>query len=116
LKNFSSRKFEYNKHLNNKKGCKNTNNNVINDMNIHNDDLTISNIDPVNNIMITELMKKINIIIEQNEQLRKQNKELIEDINKSKNIQNYFNLNIQINNLNDIDYTKINFKSLIKEQ
>ena len=85
-------------------------------MNIHNDDLTISNIDPVNNIMITELMKKINIIIEQNEQLRKQNKELIEDINKSKNIQNYFNLNIQINNLNDIDYTKINFKSLIKEQ
>ena len=87
------------------------------------DEKNITNIDNKN---IAELAKKMDYLIKQNEELKKQNGEFKEDIDKLKNqlilssettkndVKNYINVNIQINNFNDTDYTKMNSKNLIK--
>jgi len=86
-----------------------------------------------NKNIVFELMKKIDFIIKQNEEFKKQNEEFKEDINKLKednenlksqiilstetnknDIKTFINVNIQINNFNDVDYSKMNPKKLIK--
>ena len=84
------------------------------------------------NNMVLELMKKMDFLIKQNDKMNndilKLNNEIIElkeDNEKLKNqlilsnktskndIKNYINVNIQINNFNNVDYSKIDKKYLI---
>jgi hypothetical protein len=85
-----------------------------------------------NNNMVLELMKKMDLLIKQNDKmnndilkLNNEIYELKEDNEKLKNqiilsnktskndIKNYINVNIQINNFNNVDYSKIDKKYLI---
>lgn len=118
LKDFENDKFHFNRHINRVFPCKknnsNNSNNDENDINddendindnendINNDDLNDKNIilnGGNNNDLIFELMKKMNLIIEQNEKLKNE----LKKIKKTpKNTTNYtLNLNLQINNYND---------------
>ena len=68
----------------------------------------------------------MDLLIKQNEEFKKDVDELKEDNKELKNqlilsaetnkndVKNYINVNIQINNFNDIDYSKMNPKNLIK--
>jgi hypothetical protein len=93
-----------------------------------------------NNNIVFELMKKMDFIIKQNEEFKKQNEKMNNDILKlndeivilkedNENLKNqlilstetnkndiktFINVNIQINNFNDVDYSKMNPKNLIK--
>jgi hypothetical protein len=103
------------------------------DNNFDDDESDDNNFDDIK--AVSELTKKMDYLIKQNEELKKQNdefkkqnEEFKEDIDKLKNqitlstgtnkndIKNYINvnMNIQINNFNDIDYKKMNPKTLIK--
>lgn len=107
--------------------------------NMNDDILNVNNDIFDNKNIVFELMKKMDFIIKQNEEFKKQNEEFKEDINKLKednenlksqiilstetnknDIKTFINVNIQINNFNDVDYSKMNpkniIKTLIKEQ
>jgi hypothetical protein len=134
-----SENFKHDENLINANNNQNINNNL--DIDIDNQQLNFNNIEIIDNKnIIIELMKKMDYLIKQNEEfkhdvselkednkeLKEDNKELKEDIDKLKNqiqsssktnkndITNYINVNIQINNFNDIDYSKMNAKTLIK--
>jgi hypothetical protein len=85
-----------------------------------------------NSALMAELIKKIDYLIKQNEEFKKQNEKFNEDIRElkedneklknqivgfdiSKNTvyNNNINVNIQINNFNNMDYSKIDKKQLI---
>ena len=113
-------------------GINENENNNDNILNVNNDIFDNKNI-------VFELIKKMDFIIKQNEEFKKQNEEFKEDINKLKednenlksqlilsteinknDIKTFINVNIQINNFNDVEYSKMNpkniIKTLIKEQ
>ena len=133
LKKFNQ-KNDYNRHLNKLNPCKkqiniNENNDINN--NINNDVNDKINDDKNDDNIITKLIEKIDLVIKQNEEFKQDIKELKEDNEKlknqitifndiSKSINNNQTINIQINNFNNTDYSKIDktklINTLVKEQ
>ena len=126
-KNFGCQKYMYNLHINKKFPCKNK---MINDNDNDND-----NNNENNNLKNNDLLDKINFLIKQNEEfkekikllesnndklkiLEEDNKKLkkkiilIDDVNTNTNYNNC-TFNIQINNFNNMDYSKVDKKHLI---
>lgn len=123
--------------INNEKNNDDSNNKKIYILDSKNDDLNIKKTDynnilddnndilDIGNNIVLELMKKMDFLIKQNEEFKEDINKLKEDNEKIKNqlilsnktgknnIKNYINVNIQINNFNNVDYSKIDKKYLI---
>ena len=117
LKDFGNHLYHYNQHINRVNPCKKKNsNNDENDINNDNsndlnDNLNDKNIilnGGDNNDLIFELMKKMNLIINQNEKLKNE----LEKLKKTPKNTIINNNYIQVNNFNDTKDFKGNYKFL----
>ena len=143
INNNCSNKNDYNKNVNSDLNNKNTNNDLNNTdknfiNNINNEEFMVNFYNKMELLLKQndELMKKSDEILKQNDEFKEDIKYLKEEndkikkqliISNKKNKSNKtntntninideanINLNVQINNFNDMDYSKINIKNLIK--